>query len=413
MRVYISVDMEGIAGVSHPHPTGSGQRALSGRGRADGRRDQRRHRGRPGGRRRRTSSSTTATGTCTTCCRPTSIRPPASCRARRPWSMVAGGQPGADGEPSFDVALFVGYHARAGHPRGTIAHTYSGAPVETRLDGRPTGEYGVNALVLGAWGIPVGMVAGDDALAEEVEGWLPWAERVVVKVADGGHSAASVHPTVARDRVRAGAERAVRRAAAGELELLRVGPPVVIEVDYAKGVVADFAALVPGAERVGDQGVRYRLGRPGHRVPRLPRGYPGGRDRRLSGVHTLAGIHQLPGARDRASRPLGGVRDPATAASPPARPRRPHRHPPAGPDRFDRRRRPRPGRPCDGLARRAADPRRPRRGPHRRDGDRAVRARGTLQRPRAGRGLGPQRRGRGDRDHDHRRVGRPRIRRSS
>ena len=51
---------------------------------------------------------------------------------------------------------------------GTIAHTYSRRPVETRLDGRPTGEYGLNALVLGAWGIPVGLVAGDDALAEEV-----------------------------------------------------------------------------------------------------------------------------------------------------------------------------------------------------------------------------------------------------
>ena len=63
--------------------------------------------------------------------------------------------------------------------------------------------------MLGAWGIPVGMVTGDDALAEEVEGWLPWAERVVVKVADGGHSATSVHPSVACERVRAGAERAV------------------------------------------------------------------------------------------------------------------------------------------------------------------------------------------------------------
>jgi D-aminopeptidase len=62
---------------------------------------------------------------------------------------------------------------------------------------------------------------------------------------------------VACDRVRAGAERAVRRAAAGELRLLAVGPPVVIEVDYAKGVVADHAAIVPGAERIGDRGVRY------------------------------------------------------------------------------------------------------------------------------------------------------------
>jgi D-amino peptidase len=164
--------------------------------------------------------------------------------------MVEGAQEG------FDVALFVGYHARAGHPRGTIAHTYSGAPVETRLGGRPTGEYGLNALVLGAWGIPVGLVAGDDALAEEVAAWLPWAERVVVKVASGGSAAASVHPTVAADRVRAGAERAVRAASAGRLEILVVPPPVVIEVDYRRGVEADHAAIVPGVERVGDRGIR-------------------------------------------------------------------------------------------------------------------------------------------------------------
>jgi len=178
-------------------------------------------------------------------------------QGQKAWSMVAGARRGPDGSPSFDVALFVGYHTRAGHPNGTIAHTYSGSPVETRLDGRPTGEYGVNALVLGAWGIPVGMVAGDDGLASEVEGWLPWAERVVVKTVDGGRSAVSVHPTVASDRVRSSAERAVRRAAEGELQILTVGPPVAIEIDFAKGVVADHAAVIPGVERVGDRTVRF------------------------------------------------------------------------------------------------------------------------------------------------------------
>jgi D-amino peptidase len=132
-------------------------------------------------------------------------------------------------------------------------------PAETRLDGRPTGEYGLNALVLGAWGTPVGLVTGDDALAEEVEDWLPWAERVVVKRADGGRSAASVHPARARELVRVGAERAIRRAAAGELERLVVAPPVAIEVDYAKGVLADHAAIVPGAIRVGDRTVRFEF----------------------------------------------------------------------------------------------------------------------------------------------------------
>jgi D-amino peptidase len=251
MRVYVSVDMEGIAGVNHPHPTSAGHgrypaavELMIGEANA-------------------AVEGALAAGAIDVLVNdshggmynllPDRMHPAARVlQGQKAWSMVEGASDG------FDVALFVGYHARAGHPRGTIAHTYSGAPVETRLAGRPTGEYGLNALALGAWGIPVGLVAGDDALADEVADWLPWAERVVVKVAVGGHSATSLHPSVAADRIRAGAERAVRAAAAGTLEILTVPPPVVIEVDYRRGVEADHAAIIPGVERVGDRGIRIQ-----------------------------------------------------------------------------------------------------------------------------------------------------------
>jgi D-amino peptidase len=86
---------------------------------------------------------------------------------------------------------------------------------------------------------------------------LPWAERVIVKIGSGGNAAASLHPTPARELIHAAAERAVNRAAAGELARLVVDRPTSIEVDYAKAVQADFAAIVPGAERIGDRGVRH------------------------------------------------------------------------------------------------------------------------------------------------------------
>jgi len=255
MRVYLSVDMEGIGGVNHPHPTNAG------------------HERYPAavelmiGETNAAIEGALLAGADDILVNdshggmfnllPDRIHPAARVlQGQKVWSMVEGAGPSAGPDGRFDVALFVGYHARAGHPRGTIAHTYSGAPVETRLDGRPTGEYGLNALVLGAWGIPVGLVTGDDALAEEVVGWLPWAERVVVKTAFGGHAAASVHPTTAGDLIRAGAERAVRAAAAGTLEVLSVAAPVVIEVEYRRSVEADHAAIVPGVERVGDRGIR-------------------------------------------------------------------------------------------------------------------------------------------------------------
>ncbi|MFL5650731.1 MAG: M55 family metallopeptidase [Chloroflexota bacterium] len=255
LRVYISVDMEGIAGVNHPHPTAAGHgrypaavELMVGEANA-------------------AVEGALAAGATDVVVNdshggmynllPDRMHPAARVlQGQKPWSMVQGASDG------FDVALFVGYHARAGHPRGTIAHTYSGAPVETRLAGRPTGEYGLNAMALGTWGIPVGLVAGDDALADEVADWLPWAERVVVKVAVGGNAATSVHPSVAGDRIRTGAERAVRAAAAGSLETLTVPSPVLIEVEYRRGVEADHAAIVPGVERVGDRGIRIESADP-------------------------------------------------------------------------------------------------------------------------------------------------------
>jgi D-amino peptidase len=255
LKVYVSVDMEGIAGISHPGPTdrkdsgypaavdlmvGEANAAIEG-ALAGGATD--------------ILVNDSHGGMYNL--RPADLHPAARVlQGQKAWSMVAGAGPNA----GFGVALFVGYHARAGHPRGTIAHTFSGRPTLSRLNGRLVGETGLNASVLGQWGIPVGLVAGDDALAEEVADWLPSAERVVVKEAAGGNAAASLHPTAAGDLLRAGAERAVRRAIAGELEPLVLQPPIVVEVEYRNAIAADYAAVVPGAERYGDRGVRFAAG---------------------------------------------------------------------------------------------------------------------------------------------------------
>lgn len=253
MRVYISVDMEGIAGISHAKPTARGddgypraaalmtaEANAAIEGAFDGGADEVVVNDSHGSMFNMPAED---------------LDPRAlSVQGTKPWSMVEAAHQGR-----YDVALFVGYHARAGHPRGTIAHTYSGQPTLTTLDGRPTGEYGINGLCLGALGVPVGMVTGDDALAEEVAEWLPWAERVVVKRGVSWQSAESMHPSRARDLVRAGARRAVERAAAGDRELrpLRLAAPIAVGIDFRHGGQADYAAMIPGFRREGDRGVRY------------------------------------------------------------------------------------------------------------------------------------------------------------
>jgi D-amino peptidase len=251
VKVYVSVDMEGIAGISHSRPTergdegypaavalmvGEANAAIAGAF--------------EGGATEVLVND--SHGQMFNLIPEDVDRRAVLLQGQKTWSMVAGAGP----DNAFGVALFVGYHTRAGHPTGTIAHTYSYAPTLTTLQGRPVGESGLNALALGAWGVPVGLVSGDHQLASETEAWLPWAERVVVKSAVSRRAAASVHPSVARERVRVGAKRAVERAAAGELQILDVGRPVTLEVEYANPGQAEYAALIPGTDRYGDRGVR-------------------------------------------------------------------------------------------------------------------------------------------------------------
>jgi len=257
MRVYLSVDMEGLAGVSHTAPTERGNDGYPAAvGLMVGEANAAVEGAYAGGAGEVVINDSHGSMYNLV---PADLDPRARViQGQKPWSMIAGAGPDAGlvGDQPFGVALFVGYHARAGHPGGTIAHTYSSGPTLTTLNGRPVGETGINAAVLGAWGVPVGLVAGDDRLAEEVAEWLPWAERVVVKQAVGWRAAASLHPTAARELVRDGAARALRRASAGELLPLRVETPVRLEVEYRHGGEADHAALVPGSERFGDRGVR-------------------------------------------------------------------------------------------------------------------------------------------------------------
>jgi D-amino peptidase len=251
MRVYVSVDMEGLAGISHTAPTGRGDAGYADACRLmEGETNAAIAGAFDGGATEVTVNDSHGPMFNLS---PTALDPRARLvQGRKALSMVE-----AAADAAFDVALFVGYHARAGHPRGAIAHTYTSQPTLTTLAGRATGEYGINGLYLGTLGVPVGLVTGDDALAEEVAAWLPWAERVIVKQGRGFRAADSLHPSVARERVAEGARRAVERALAGELRPLTLAAPIEVGIEFRHAGQADFAAVIPGFDRSGDRGVRY------------------------------------------------------------------------------------------------------------------------------------------------------------
>ena len=108
----------------------------------------------------------------------------------------------------FDAAMLIGKHARAGVPDGVMAHTSSSASIEGMfLNGRAIGEIGLEAIRLGARGIPLVMVAADEAGCREARDWLGDVEVAPVKKGLGTHWAISLHPADADELIRAPRQR--------------------------------------------------------------------------------------------------------------------------------------------------------------------------------------------------------------
>src|SRR6202034_2831304 len=113
-------------------------------------------------------------------------------------------------DDSFDAVLFVSYHGSFGAPAG-LSHTYSPRAVtEARLDGRVTGEAGINALVAAHYGVPVVLVTGDRVACEEAAALIPGVHSAVVKDSVSRTAAHSLHPARACALIRDTAEQAVK-----------------------------------------------------------------------------------------------------------------------------------------------------------------------------------------------------------
>lgn len=151
--------------------------------------------------------------------------------------------------------FFLGYHAGAGQP-GVLSHTTSGSAFRAiRLNGRDCAEATLYGAYAGSLGVPVLLLSGDDAMAEQCAPLFPGAEVAVVKRALGQRSARALSPARARDLIRDAASRAVRRAR--EIAPFRVAPPYRLELDLTSPALGDLAGAIPVAERVGPARVAF------------------------------------------------------------------------------------------------------------------------------------------------------------
>jgi D-amino peptidase len=104
---------------------------------------------------------------------------PPKCRLVRSWPRELGMMSGLDS--SFACAMLIGFHPGTASLGGVRAHTFSSASLTSiKINGVETSESGIAALTAGELGVPIVMASGDNFLEQEIKTTL--GENVAVAV---------------------------------------------------------------------------------------------------------------------------------------------------------------------------------------------------------------------------------------
>lgn len=179
---------------------------------------------------------------------------PKDVRIVRGWPRHGGMMAGLDS--SFSAAIFIGYHASTTNPNGVRAHTFSSAHyARVTLNGYPVTEVEYNAAYAGAKGVPVVFASGDDAAVEELRSRLGNIETVETKKALSFHSAETLTPAASCDKIFTGVKSALSRVQ--EFKPYVITTPVTLEITFKNYMPAEVLSYLRIVQRVDSHTIRF------------------------------------------------------------------------------------------------------------------------------------------------------------
>ena len=159
-------------------------------------------------------------------------------------------------DSSFTAAVFIGYHASTTNPAGVRAHTISSAHLAAvELNGTAMPESGINAAIAGYFGVPIVAISGDNVAVAEAQALIGAMEGAVVKQAISFHAAATMTPEAAQLLVRQKVKAGVQRHAS--LHPYVVRSPVRLDVTFKNYTPAEMLTFLPIVQRTSSHGIRF------------------------------------------------------------------------------------------------------------------------------------------------------------
>ncbi len=169
----------------------------------------------------------------------------------KPLSMMQGI------DSSFDAAVFVGYHARAGSAPAILDHTISSANVRSiRINGKELPEMGINGAIAGYYGVPVVMLSGDSETCAQARA-IFGTEFVTAAVKGAiGRTAARLLPLgEARKLLKDSAQAALAKR--GTIPAFKLTAPYSFELEFLTSLQAEMPSLVAGVKRTNARTVTF------------------------------------------------------------------------------------------------------------------------------------------------------------
>jgi D-amino peptidase len=179
---------------------------------------------------------------------------PKGVRIVRSWPRHGGMMAGLDS--TFDAALFIGYHASTTNMSGVRAHTFSSAHLtRVSLNGNAVTEGEFNAAFAGALGVPVIFASGDNAAMEELKSRLGNIETAETKKSLSFHSAETLTPEASCEKIAAGVKAALARLR--DFKPHTIKTPVTLEISFKNYTPAQMLSYLRTVQRVDSHTIRF------------------------------------------------------------------------------------------------------------------------------------------------------------
>jgi len=157
-------------------------------------------------------------------------------------------------DASFDAVIFIGYHARAGTPDAVLEHTMTTRLLDVVINGKKMPEAGINGLIAGMFDVPVVLVSGDKAIGEQARELFGDVETVVVKEGIGS-AELGIHPIKTRELIWGKTTAALKRLK--DFKPYKLKPPYTLDVSFVDEAGAQKASWIPGAVRKDEHTVSF------------------------------------------------------------------------------------------------------------------------------------------------------------